>query len=259
MRMHAFPGHPLSCGSFCQHRWRRDRPAGGWHLGDARPGRPRHSISPPGQPNLARSRRQVSVAAFGKCCPGSAFRTRPGWLGAAAVVLAAGLVSACSGGAALVNLPARPDAATRAVNTARPAPASPRQQVVAAYTSYNNALQQAQNTRNARQVQAIMANYVPASSIPAFVSAFRQEWAHGEIGYGAAVSHILHVRLVSRAEAVVDDCLDTTHSGLQYVRTGTVVPGTVGTGHDNLATTLVRRNGRWLVATQTPVEVPCAY
>ena len=251
MRMHALPSHLPCCGPARQRRLSRDRPAGGWHLGDARPGRPRHSSSPFGQVarSLPRLRAQFPAG----------LSSRPGWLAAAAVTAAAVPVAACSGGAAMVRLPAKPDAATRPLHAVHRAPASPRQQVVTVYTGYNNAVQQAQNTRNAAQVRAIMANYVPASSVSAYVTAFRQEWAHGEIGYGGSVSHILHVRLIGRSEAVIDDCLNTTHSGLEYVRSGTVVPGTVGIGHDNLATTLVRRQRHWLVATQTPVEVPCAY
>ena len=256
MRMHALPPHlpclhPQCRGLVRGQRWSRDRPAGGWHLGDARPGRPRHSTSPSWRLTRGLPRLPDQLPAW--------FRGRPGWPGAVAATAAAVLVAACSGGSAMVRLPAKPDAATAPVHAVRATQARPRQQVVAAYTSYNNAVQQAQNTRNTVQVKAIMAKYVPASSIQAYVTAFRQEWAHGEIGYGGSVSHILHVRLIGRSEAVIDDCLNTTHSGLEYVRTGTVVPGTVGTGHDNLATTLVRRHGRWLVATQTPVEVPCAY
>jgi hypothetical protein len=184
---------------------------------------------------------------------------RPQHLAAAAAVLAAVALAACSGSGSLVTLPAKPDAATHQARAGRSAPATPREQVIAAYDGYNNAVQQAQDSRSAARVAPIMAAYVPASSVQAFVTAFRGEWARGEIGYGTAISHILHVRMIGGSEAVVDDCLNTAHSGLAYLRTGTVVPGTLGIGHDNLATTMLRRHGRWLVSTQTPVEVPCAY
>jgi hypothetical protein len=120
------------------------------------------------------------------------------------------------------------------------------------------ALVRAQDTRNAARARAILARYVPAYGIAAFLRAFRTEWARGQIAYGAQVSHIRHIR-VTRRRAIVEDCIDATRAGLQVARTGTVVPGSLGSGHFDEVTELSLIHGRWLVVSQIPAEVPCGY
>lgn len=169
-----------------------------------------------------------------------------------------GLASAVAGcgGQQAVNLPQKaagqqdPPAAA-----ASHAPLTPRQQVVAAYTGYWQALGQALDTRSAPQARAILARHVPPASIPSLVSGFESDWARGEIQYGSPVPHIQSVR-IDGSHAAVHDCADFSHAGLQDASTGQVI-GSLGDSRVNMISTLVRSHGRWLVSNQVPVVVPC--
>jgi hypothetical protein len=169
-----------------------------------------------------------------------------------------GLASAVAGcgGQQAVNLPQKaavqqdPPAAA-----ASHAPLTPRQQVVAAYTGYWQALGQALDTRSAPQARAILARHVPRASIPSLVSGFESDWARGEIQYGSPVPHIQSVH-IDGSHAAVHDCADFSHAGLQDASTGQVI-GSLGDSRVNMISTLVRSHGRWLVSNQVPVVVPC--
>jgi hypothetical protein len=169
-----------------------------------------------------------------------------------------GLASAVAGcgGQQAVNLPQKaavqqdPPAAA-----ASHAPLTPRQQVVAAYTGYWQALGQALDTRSAPQARAILARHVPPASIPSLVSGFESDWARGEIQYGSPVPHIQSVH-IDGSHAAVHDCADFSHAGLQDASTGQVI-GSPGDSRVNMISTLVRSHGRWLVSNQVPVVVPC--
>jgi hypothetical protein len=132
---------------------------------------------------------------------------------------------------------------------------TPRQQVVAAYTGYWQALGQALDTRNAGRAQAILEQYVPGASIPSLMRGFEADWAQGEIQYGSPVPHILSVRITGAA-AAVHDCADFSNAGVQEARTGQVV-GSLGNSRVNLISTLVLTHGRWLVSNQVPVVSSC--
>ena len=169
-----------------------------------------------------------------------------------------GLASAVAGcgGQQAVNLPQKaavqqdPPAAA-----ASHAPLTPRQQVVAAYTGYWQALGQALDSRSAQQARAILARHVPPASIPSLVGGFESDWARGEIQYGSPVPHIQSVH-IDGSHAAVHDCADFSHAGLQDASTGQVI-GSLGDSRVNMISTLVRSNGRWLVSNQVPVVVPC--
>src|SRR5260221_12045440 len=88
-----------------------------------------------------------------------AVRARAAWM--AGLVLA---VAGC-GGQASVALPHRSGAPAVPAIVADP-PLTVRQQVIAAYTGYWQALGQAVDTQNAARARAILAQYVPAASIP---------------------------------------------------------------------------------------------
>jgi hypothetical protein len=175
---------------------------------------------------------------------------RPAWL--AGLVLA---VAGC-GGQASVALPQQTAAPSAPAVAATDPPATPRQQVTAAYTGYWQALGQALDTRNAAQARAILAQYVTGASIPLLISGFRADWARDEIQYGSPVPHILSVQ-VSGDHAAVHDCADFSNAGVQDARTGQVV-GSLGNPHVNVISTLVLVHGRWLVSNQVPVVLSCA-
>jgi hypothetical protein len=178
---------------------------------------------------------------------------RMGWMGCLAGLMLA--VAGC-GGQASVALPhksAPPAVAPAAVNDPT---LTVRQQVIAAYTGYWQALGQALDSQNAGRAQAILARYVPAVSIPSLISSFKADWAQGEIQYGGPVPHIIGVQ-VTGGHAAVHDCADFSNAGLQDARTGQVA-GSLGNPHVNLISTLVLTHGRWLVSNQVPVVLSCA-
>ena len=163
-------------------------------------------------------------------------------------------VAGC-GGQASVALPHRSAAPAVPAAVTDP-PLTVRQQVIAAYTGYWQALGQALDTRNVARARAILAQYVPGSGIGSLISSFEADWAQGEIQYGSPVPHIISVH-VAGGQAAVHDCTDLSNAGLQDARTGQVV-GSLGNPHVNLISTLVLTHGRWLVSNQIPVELSCA-
>ncbi len=176
------------------------------------------------------------------------------WVIGATVGLASA-VAGC-GGQQAVTLPhkaaAQQDAPPAAASQA---PLTPRQQVVAAYTGYWQALGQALDTRSAPQARVILARYVPSDGIPSLVSGFETDWARGEVQYGSPVPHIQSVQIAG-SHAAVHDCADFSHAGLQDASTGQVI-GSLGDSRVNMISTLVRSHGRWLVSNQVPVVIPC--
>jgi len=175
---------------------------------------------------------------------------------AACVTLTAGLVLAVAGcgGQPSVALPRK--SAALAVPAAAPGrPLTVREQVIAAYTGYWQALGQALDTQNAGRARAILAGYVSAASIGSLISSFEADWAQGEIQYGSPVSHIISVHITG-SQAAVHDCADFSNAGVQDARTGQVVGG-LGNPHVNLISTLVLTHGKWLVTNQVPVVLSC--
>jgi hypothetical protein len=175
------------------------------------------------------------------------------WL-TATLFAVAGLAAAGCGGQAAVALPRK---------TALPAvPAVPasqqlsaRQQVIAAYTGYWQALGEALDARNAARAQAILAPFAAPALIPSLVSGFQTDWARGEIQYGGPVLHILSVQITG-SQAAVHDCADFSHAGAQDAATGQVV-GSLGSPRVNMISTLTLTGGRWLLSNQVPVVATC--
>jgi hypothetical protein len=172
-----------------------------------------------------------------------------GWLTALTLV-----VAACAGQAA-VALPRKAAAPTAPVALAAPSPPSVRDQVIAAYTGYWQALGQALDTQNAASAHAVLAPYVVAANIPLLISGFETDWARSEIQYGSPVPHILSVQ-VAGDHASVHDCADFSNAGVASARTGQVI-GSLGNPRVNMISTLVLTHGRWLVSNQVPVVVSC--
>lgn len=158
------------------------------------------------------------------------------------------------GGQAAVALPHK-TALPTVPAAAASQPVSTRQQVVAAYTGYWQALGEALDARNAARARAILAPYAAPAVVSSTISGYQSLWAQNEIQYGAPVLHILNVQ-VSGASAAVHDCADFSHAGLQDAATGQVV-GSLGSAHVNMISTLVLTSGRWLLSAQTPVVAAC--
>jgi hypothetical protein len=198
---------------------------------------------------LRSPRGQIAACGLPLPCVG---RRRSAVLPVAAGVLI--LAAGCSASPASVALPKRAPAGT-AVKSAAPA-LTPRQQVIAAYTGYTQALPEAESTQSAAQVRVMMAPYLSAGAIAALLRTFRATWRKHEISYGSPVSHIIRVTITGN-RAVVDDCANDSRSGLENARTGSAVTATLGPSRVNLVTRLTRVRGRWLIGLQNVLLVPC--
>ena len=176
-------------------------------------------------------------------------------LGRAALLVAclAPVLAACGGAAAQVQLPAKA-VATRSAAPPAP-PLTARQQVVVAFTGYTAAMAAAFDSRSAAQVRQLLRPYLDQATIANAIRSFSQAWGQHEVSYGHPEQHIIGVR-IRGAAAWVHDCDDTSGSGLAYT-SGQVVPGTLGSPHENLVTRLNRVDGHWLFGIQTIEDVPC--
>ena len=165
------------------------------------------------------------------------------------------LATGCSASPASVALPKRASPGT-AVKSAVPR-LTPRQQVIAAYTGYTQALPEAESTQSAAQVRSMMAPYLSAGAVVALLRTFRAAWQKHEISYGSPVTHIIRVTITGN-RAVVDDCANDSHSGLEDARTGQAITATLGPSRVNLVTRLARVRGSWQIGLQNVLLVPCA-
>jgi hypothetical protein len=189
---------------------------------------------------------------------------RSGRLGSLVVAcLSAGLTGALTGAltgcgtrAATVALPDKPDHLQGPRKEA--SGPSVRDLVVAAYESYWRATNDALASRDPSKARAIMAGYVPASSMPALVKGMQAIWRKDEIGYGSPVFHIMSVKLTGPGSAAVRDCIDLSRTALANQETGEVLGG-FGQSHEFLITTLALEHGRWLVTGAIPVVQTCSY
>lgn len=195
--------------------------------------------------------------------PGS-LRARPGvsanraarWPLALAGAGLALTMAGCGGQAAAVALPQKGDQATAASGAVtRPLTAS--QQVAAAYAGYWQAYAAAMTSQSPVRARAILAPYDPASQIPQQIRSLKRVWAAHDIAYGGAVPHILSIR-VTGSSALLHDCLDLSHFGVEDTQTSQVVAGSFGQPRLNVYVTLMLAGGRWRVSNMQPVEVPCA-
>jgi hypothetical protein len=183
-----------------------------------------------------------------RCAP------RTGLLAGLAACAAIALAG-CTEVTTTVRLPPKGSPTHPAVAT-KPRALSERQQVVAAFTGYNDALRTAGNSRSPAEVRRLMRPYLPASTISNLIKFDQSIWAKGELFYGHIARHIVAVRIAGR-HAFVYDCDNTSEAGLEYARTGQVVPGALVIRDDNVITRLNLVSGRWLVGIQTIEDVPC--
>jgi hypothetical protein len=165
-------------------------------------------------------------------------------------------LTGCGPRAATVAVPDQPAHAQAA--SAKASKPSVRDLVIAAYEGYWRATNGALASRDPSKARAIMAGYVPASSMPALVKGLQAIWRRDEIGYGSPVFHIMSVRLSGPGTAAVRDCIDLSRTALANHQTGEVVGG-FGQSHDFLITTLAFEHGRWLVTGAIPVVQRCSY
>ena len=176
---------------------------------------------------------------------------------ASTVLAAVGLALAgCGGQQPSVSLPAKggTTAPSQAVLTG---PArTPAQAVTAAYRGYWQAYAAAMTSSSPRRARALLAPYSAPGGTTALISSLRRVWRAHDVAYGAAVTHVLSVRVTGQT-ASVHDCLDLSHFGVLDKTSGQVVPNSFGLPDLNYYVTLELSGGRWRVSNMTPVEVPC--
>jgi hypothetical protein len=200
------------------------------------------------------SRFRATRRALASLLGGQRQHARPGPLGAIAC-LAALLAAAGCAGQADVTLPARSQRPAAAAVVTDPGLAA-REQVISAYTGYWQANSAAVDAGNAAAARAVLAPYVTASAIPGFVAALRPDWAGHAVSAGSPALHILSIT-VTGSRALVHDCIDLSHAGLQNARTRKVYPRSFGSPHANFYADLVLSQSRWLVSNLVPVVAPC--
>jgi hypothetical protein len=181
-------------------------------------------------------------------------RRRPGLARLAIALAVAAAVAGC-GSQARVALPRKSAALAGSSGLSSPK-LTARQQVIAAYTGYWQAYGAAISSQSAAQARAILAPYDPPAALARAVQADRRVWAAHDTVYGSAVPHVLSVRLTGK-HALLHDCLDLSHFGVQNSRTGQVIPQSIGLSRLNFYVTLTRSGGRWLISNMQPVVVPC--
>jgi len=181
---------------------------------------------------------------------------RIGW-GVGGLLMLALALALAIGGCGARNAVTLPHKATAPAGSpvAAAGPPSVRDQVVAAYTGYWQALGQALDTRNAARARAILARYAAPANIPSLISGFETDWERSEIQHGMPVPHILSVE-VAGDHAEVHDCADFSGVGVQSAATGQVI-GSLGDPRVNMISTLALSHGQWLITDQVPVVMSC--
>jgi hypothetical protein len=179
------------------------------------------------------------------------------------VALTASMLTACAtivlagcgptGGS--VQLPPK-SPATPVVSAGNRQSPSERQRMVAAFTGYNAALHQANDSHSAAEVKRLMSRYLNSATITNLIRFDRGLWSKHESSYGHVVYHILTVR-IEGDHAFVHDCDNTSDSGLENDATGQPIAGSLGVRNLNIVTRLNLVDGRWLIGLQTIEDVPC--
>jgi hypothetical protein len=165
------------------------------------------------------------------------------------------VLGGCGATAGRVQLPPK-SPATPAVSASNRQSPSERQQVVSAFTGYNAALDQANDSRSPAEVKRLMGRYLNSATITNLIRFDRGRWSKNESSYGHVVYHILTVQ-IDGDHAFVHDCDNTSDSGLENDATGQPVAGSLGVKDLNIVTRLNLVDGRWLIGLQTIEDVPC--
>ncbi len=169
-------------------------------------------------------------------------------------------LTACGARVPSVSLPPRQSSPPVAAASPTTAPSS-KQAVIDAYLAFWPASSQAEKAGDATAARTILAPYVAPNYIGYMITGMQSAWAKHEVSWGASAEHIQSVivaTLNSGAQtAVVKDCQDDSQDGLASAQTGVLVPGTLGSAHQELYASLSLVNGHWLIEQVTFVGDTC--
>jgi hypothetical protein len=178
---------------------------------------------------------------------------------AGAAVGLAGLalsVTGCGGQAASVTLPPKASGSAAAPVALAGPVHTPQQAVAAAYRGYWRAYAAAMSARKASRAEAILAPYEAPAGVPQLIKSLKAVWAAHDVADGGAVTHVKGVQITGR-RAILHDCLDLSHFGVENQATGLVVSNSFGLANQDYYIDLVESGGRWRVSNMQIVEVPC--
>jgi hypothetical protein len=187
-----------------------------------------------------------------------------GALGLLAAAVLAVVLAACG-----TSSPAAPSShqSPRALSSPAPHASAPTPAVTSkhavenAYLAFWAISDRAEKTGNAAAAQAVLAPYVNPDYISDMISGMQAAWGKDEIGWGNGVDHIQKIIVAALNSgayvAQVQDCQDDSHSGLASAKTGDLIPGTLGSPHQELYSSLSLVKGHWLIDQVTYVNDTC--
>lgn len=174
----------------------------------------------------------------------------------AVVAIFLGLTAGCGHGST-VNPPTKttPPGGGVASRSASPSMSS-KDAVIAAYTGYYPALDEALRSPAGR-IRSILNSYVTEDFLDFQVRQLVDEQARHLEPWGRAVAHITAVD-IRQNTATIRDCQDASNAGLADAQTHQVVPELRGTAHRNLTATLtLGGDGRWRLSDLRQFKAGC--
>ena len=160
------------------------------------------------------------------------------------VVLAIVGVSACAG----KHVAADPPLSTSSMSPATapsPSPADA-EALLSVYTHFWPTLASASAARGSAAKREILSSYAADPALSTIVNTFVKQNSRGEAYYGRDVTHpAIQSLAAARGIAVVRDCQESDHAGIQDVRTGK--PKTVGPPRNLVFTTMHRLDAGWRI------------
>lgn len=178
-------------------------------------------------------------------------------------VLAAMLISTgCSGHSSGVTLPSSPPLTVPSRGSlpsspsVSPSPPTPRDAVVAAYTGFFPAVDQALRAP-AEQIRAILGPYVAGDFLDFQVRQLVNQQAQHLEPWGRVIVHVTKVD-IGQDQATVHDCQDASNAGLANAQTHELIPASRGTAHRNLTARLtLGGDGRWRLSDLRQFKAAC--
>lgn len=157
-------------------------------------------------------------------------------------VLSAGLIVGGCSGANHIHTQQPPSDGPASPNPT----AAAETRALAQYTALWPLLARASRAKTAAEKRAILSPYLADPALTSVVDAFVKQNERGQVVYGADLVHPVIVSFsLARGLAVIRDCQDSSHSGIEVASTGK--PVTVGPRRNPVDSTLHLIAGTWRV------------